>query len=141
MRHLLRRAIPPKWDASTRVFLLGRRLDTGGHAGNDRSRTNAVDRHARSTQLDCETLRQTDNASLIISNVDRVGFGISEALRGLAIVFTLLGLGFAALIISPHIAIASAATGIAVLFAYRGMRRRAEELRSGHRCLRRNPWR
>ncbi|MEZ5743133.1 MAG: ABC transporter ATP-binding protein [Sphingomonadaceae bacterium] len=73
-------------------------------------------------------MNQTDNASLLISNVDRVGYGISEALRGLAILITLGGLGLAALVISPWIAVAAAAIGVAVLIAYRGMRRRAAKL-------------
>ena len=73
-------------------------------------------------------MNQSDNASLLISNVDRVGYGIGELLRALAILITLGGLGAAALIISPWIAVAAGAIGLAVLLAYRGIRRRAATL-------------
>ena len=70
-------------------------------------------------------LRQSDNASLLITNVDRVGFGLEQGLRGLAMAITLSGIGLAAFAISPLIALAALAIGIAVLLAYRGIRRRA----------------
>ena len=73
-------------------------------------------------------MRQSDNASMLISNVDRVGYGIGQVIQGFATAITLVGVGLAALAISPAMALASVAIGVAVLLAYRGMRLRAAEL-------------
>jgi len=73
-------------------------------------------------------MRQSDSASLLITNIDRIGVGLGEALRALATAVTLGGLGLAALAISPRLAIAALAVGIAVLIAFGGMRRRAAAL-------------
>ncbi len=70
-------------------------------------------------------MRQSDNASLLITNIDRIGYGVNQALQGLATLVTLAGLGLAALAISPPIALAALAGGALVLLAYRRMRRRA----------------
>ena len=74
------------------------------------------------------SLRQSDSASLLISNIDRIGFGINRVLNAIAIIVTLLGVGLAALAISPVIALVSAVLGVAILLAYRGLRRRASAL-------------
>jgi ATP-binding cassette subfamily C protein len=73
-------------------------------------------------------MRQSDNASLLITNIDRVGFGVSQGLGGLAATITLAGIGLAALTISPAIALSAAVGAVVVLFAYRGMRKRAAAL-------------
>lgn len=73
-------------------------------------------------------LRQSDSASLLITNVDRVGFGVNQLAVGLAAALTLAGLGLAALAIAPGVALGGALGGLVVLIAYRGMRRRAAEL-------------
>jgi len=70
-------------------------------------------------------MRQSDSASLLITNIDRIGYGVSRALNAIAILVTLAGVGLAALAISPKLALASAIVGAAVLLAYRGLRRRA----------------
>lgn len=71
------------------------------------------------------TMRQSDSASLLITNIDRIGYGINRVLNTVAIMVTLAGVGLAALAISPSLALSSALIGAAVLLAYRGLRRRA----------------
>lgn len=73
-------------------------------------------------------LRRTDSASLLLGEIDRVGFGVQQLLSGLAIVVTLGGILVAALVISPALTLAAALAGVLVLAAHGGMRRRAEAL-------------
>lgn len=73
-------------------------------------------------------MRQSDNASLLITNVDRIGFGLSQALNAMASAVTLLGIGLASLALSPVITLASTLGGGLVLLAFRRLRRRAAEL-------------
>jgi ATP-binding cassette subfamily C protein len=70
-------------------------------------------------------LKRSDQASLLISNLDRVGLGINQLLVALSALATLLALGLAALAIAPLLAAGAALTGGAVLLAYRGLRRAA----------------
>jgi ATP-binding cassette subfamily C protein len=74
------------------------------------------------------TMQQSDNASLLITNIDRIGHGVNQAITALATLITLAGIGAAALAISPQISLTALAGGSLVLFAYRGMRRRAAML-------------
>jgi ATP-binding cassette, subfamily C, bacterial len=46
-------------------------------------------------------MRRADSASLLISDVERIGFGVQQAIAAIAIVVTLAGIGLAALAISP----------------------------------------
>ena len=83
--------------------------------------------------LHCEwrvlsAMRQSDNASLLINNVDRVGLGLNQAISGVATMVTLGAIGLAAMAISPAIALGAGLGGLAVLLAYRGMRRRSTML-------------
>lgn len=73
-------------------------------------------------------LRSTGSASLLITNIDRIGFGTSQVLSALSTLLTLAGIALAALAIAPLVAIVAAGCGCAVLFAYRRMRRRAAAL-------------
>lgn len=73
-------------------------------------------------------MRQSDNASILISNVDRIGGGVNQLIAGFSTGTTLAGLGLAALAISPIAALAAFALGVLVLAAYRGMRRRATRI-------------
>ena len=73
-------------------------------------------------------MRQSDNASLIITDVDRVGYGLGQGMNAFATLVTLLGIGAAAFAISPQVAAFAFAIGAAVLFGYRRIRRRAAEL-------------
>lgn len=86
-----------------------------------------------SALLHCEwrvlsAMRQSDNASLLISNIERIGFGVNQAQAALAALVTLAALGLAALAISPAVALGAAIAGIVVLAMYRHLRRRAMDL-------------
>jgi len=70
-------------------------------------------------------LRRTDSASMLISNIDRVGDGINQAGGAFASLFTLGGLGLAGLFVTPLVTLCGALGGCLVLLAYRQMRRRA----------------
>jgi ATP-binding cassette subfamily C protein len=90
-------------------------------------------RRAWSALLHCDwrvlsAMRQSDNASLLVSNIDRVGYGVQQALAAVSTCITLGGIGLAALAISPGIMLGATIGGALVLLAYRGMRRRAAEL-------------
>lgn len=73
-------------------------------------------------------LRQSDTVSLLVTDLDRIGVGINQALAGLAALATLFGLGLAALAISVPATLIAVAGGAVVLAGYRGMRRRAMTL-------------
>jgi ATP-binding cassette, subfamily C, bacterial len=73
-------------------------------------------------------MRQADSASLLITDIERIGFGVQQAVSALAIVVTLGGIGLAALTISPAVTAGAALAGLAVLAAYAGLRRRAQAL-------------
>ncbi len=90
-------------------------------------------RRAMHALLHCDwrvlvTMRQADNASLLITIFDRIGFGVDQGLSGLAAAVTLLGLAAAAWVLSPGLALSAIAAGMAVLVLYRGLRRRATRL-------------
>ena len=68
------------------------------------------------------------NASLLISDIDRVGFGVNQAIGALSSSVTLAAIGIAGLAISAPITLAAGLAGLLVLLAYRGMRRRAAQL-------------
>lgn len=72
--------------------------------------------------------RRSDGASLLISEVDRAGFGVQQALAVLAAAITLGALGLAALALSPRIALGAVLASGAVLLAFGGLRRRARQL-------------
>lgn len=71
------------------------------------------------------SLRQAESSALIITDIDRIGFGLNQALSASTTGVTLVGVGLAAFAISPVLALAALATGALVLFAYRHIRRRA----------------
>lgn len=73
-------------------------------------------------------MRQSDTASLLISNIDRVGTGINQAIQLGTSGTTLVSVALAALAIAPQVAVGAVLGGALVLFAYRGMRRRAATL-------------
>ena len=73
-------------------------------------------------------MRQSDNASLLISNLERVGVGIGQLLQALTTAATLAALGLAALALSPGVALGAGLGGLVVLLAFRGLRRRAAAL-------------
>ena len=73
-------------------------------------------------------LRRSDQASLLITNLDRVGHGVNQLLLATASVVTLLALALAALAIYPLFALGGLLAGMLVLLAYRGLRRQATQL-------------
>lgn len=74
------------------------------------------------------SMRKSESASLLISNIDRVGAGVQNVMGAVAAMITLAALGLAALMLSPGVAFSALACGALVLVAYRGIRRRAGEL-------------
>ena len=93
----------------------------------------ALRRRAWHALLHCDwreltAMRQSSNASLLITNIDRAGFGLSQVIVGAANLMTLGGLGLAAMVIAPAAALAAALGGVLVLLSYRGMRRRSAQL-------------
>jgi ATP-binding cassette subfamily C protein len=74
------------------------------------------------------SMRQSDNMSQLVTDIDRVGHGVHQAVAGVAAAVTLAGLGLATLAISPAMTLAAAMGGALVLLAYRKSRRRAAEL-------------
>ncbi|MBC2664627.1 ABC transporter ATP-binding protein [Novosphingobium flavum] len=70
-------------------------------------------------------LRQTDASSLIISSIDRVGYGVRQLIALFANAATLGSIALAGLAIAPAIVILAGVGGVLVLLAYRGLRRRA----------------
>lgn len=73
------------------------------------------------------SMRQSDNASLLISSIDRVGMGVNQFLAAASALVTLAGLSFAALVISPLAALGALCGGALVLLAYRRLRSRAAQ--------------
>lgn len=71
------------------------------------------------------SMRHSDTASLMISNLERVGVGINQLLAALTTLLTLAALGLAALAIAPLLALGGVLGGLAILLAFRGLRRRA----------------
>lgn len=74
------------------------------------------------------TMRQSDNASLLISNIDRLDAAFNYLLTALTMGMTLLGAGLTAFLLSPRMALMAGVGGGLVLLAYRGMRKRAVQL-------------
>ena len=74
------------------------------------------------------TMRGSDSASLLITDIDRVAYGLNQAINAVSITITLGAVLLAALAISPAITAGAALGGALVLAAYGGMRRRAHSL-------------
>jgi ATP-binding cassette subfamily C protein len=72
--------------------------------------------------------RRSDAASLLISEVDRVGYGMQQLLTALSVVLTLCALGLAALAIAPGLALVAGVAGGLVMLAFASLRRRARDL-------------
>ncbi len=75
-----------------------------------------------------QNLRRSDSASLLISEIDRIGYGVNQLIAALAGAVTLTAVGLAALVISPVVAGLAALAGALVLLSYRRMRQRAGAL-------------
>lgn len=73
-------------------------------------------------------MRQSESASLLITTINRVGYGIDRVIAGTVTVITLLGVGAASVAISPTLTASAGVGGIIVLFAYRRLRKQAHIL-------------
>lgn len=73
-----------------------------------------------------QDFKRTENASLLITDSERIGFGVQQAFSVIAIVATLGGVGLAALAISPGLTLVGGLGAALVLLAYTGMRHRAQ---------------
>jgi ATP-binding cassette subfamily C protein len=73
-------------------------------------------------------LSRADSASLLLGEVERVGYGVQQAVTAIGILVTLGAILLAALAISPLVTLGAGLGGIAVLGAYAGLRRRANLL-------------
>ena len=72
--------------------------------------------------------RRSANASLLISEVDRAGYAVQQALAVVATGLTLAALGLAALVLSLKVALVAGLAGALVLFGFGRLRRRARHL-------------
>ena len=73
-------------------------------------------------------MQRSASASLLISDVERVGWGVQQGLVALATAITLIGIGLTAFAIAPMMALVAGIMGTLLLTAYAGMRRRASVL-------------
>lgn len=73
-------------------------------------------------------LRRSESASLLISNIDRIGYGLNQLLAALSAAAVLGALGLAALALSPIGALGGALGAMLVLAVFRRLRRRAGAL-------------
>ncbi len=90
-------------------------------------------RRAWSALLRCDwrvvaTLRRSDSTSMLMTDIDRIGDGVSQALIAAAQAITLGGIGLAALALSPWAALGALAGGGLLLLAHTRLRRRAAVL-------------
>ena len=90
-------------------------------------------RRAYRALLRCEwrtlsAMRQSDTASLLVNNIDRLGDGVNYLIALWMNAATLAALGLAALAISPRVVAAATLGALLVLAAQRGLRRRAHLL-------------
>ncbi|HCF25055.1 MULTISPECIES: ABC transporter ATP-binding protein [unclassified Novosphingobium] len=101
-----------------------------------RFETEVVDglrRRAWQALLHCEWrvllgMKRSNTASLLISRVDRAGIFVNQAILALSTLITLGGIALAALVISPLLTAGAIVSGLLVLTAFHGMRRRAAAL-------------
>ena len=94
----------------------------------DRLRQRALASLLRAEWRTLSALRQSDNSALLITTIDRLSYGVSQALSVLAIAANIAILLFAALLLSPLLAGSAIVIGGLILLAYRGFRRRAQRL-------------
>lgn len=73
-------------------------------------------------------MRRAESTSVLVTAIDRAGYGVNQAVTGLAALITLGGLTLAGLAVAPLITLGGAMGGIVVLLAYSRLRRRAAQL-------------
>lgn len=73
-------------------------------------------------------MRQSDHVSLLVTSVDRLGFGFANLMQIIAIAVTLAAIWMAALWLAPMLALAAVAGGLVVIAGFVPLRRRAHTL-------------
>jgi len=73
-------------------------------------------------------MRRAESTSVLVTAIDRAGYGVNQAVAGLAALITLGGLALAGLAVAPAITLGGALGGVLVLLAYGRLRRRAAQL-------------
>jgi ATP-binding cassette subfamily C protein len=73
-------------------------------------------------------MRRAESISVLVTAIDRAGYGVNQAIAGLAALITLGGLALAGLAVAPAITLGGALGGVLVLLAYGRLRRRAAQL-------------
>ncbi len=73
-------------------------------------------------------MRRSEGTGLLLTEVERIGFGIQQMFFAAGSLITLAGLGLAALLIAPVIAISALLIGGAALAVYRRIQRRTRRL-------------
>lgn len=74
------------------------------------------------------TMRHSGSANVLVTTIDRAGYGIERLITAAVTIVTIVGVGAASLAISPAITAGALLAGTLVVLAYRGMRRRAQHL-------------
>ena len=90
-------------------------------------------RRAWAALLHCEwrtllTLRRSQNASLLLSEVERAGLGVQQLLLALASMITLGGILLGALALSPLLTLGAGLAGLMLIGLQAGLRRTAQSL-------------
>lgn len=73
-------------------------------------------------------MRQSDNRALLVTTIDRAGTAVHQGCNAVATLLNLAALGLAALLLSPLVALAALTGAGLILFAYRGLRKRARDI-------------
>jgi len=82
--------------------------------------------HARWRTL--SRMRQSDNISLLVSNVDRLGHGFGQLSQAVASGVTLAAIWIAAFLLAPELALVAVVGGLIVLVGFSRLQRRAHSL-------------
>jgi ATP-binding cassette subfamily C protein len=73
-------------------------------------------------------MRRSEGSGLLLTEVDRVGIGVDQMFAAIGTSITLAGLGIAALVIAPPVALGALLLGGVALIAYRRIQRRTRLL-------------
>ena len=94
----------------------------------DRWRSRVFTALVRADWRTISSLRRSDQTSLIVSGIDRLGFGFSSLLSIVSSAATLAAIWIAALWLSPLLALCAIGGGVLVLAGFVPLRRRAHRL-------------
>ncbi|WP_066559626.1 ATP-binding cassette domain-containing protein [Croceicoccus bisphenolivorans] len=74
------------------------------------------------------SMRQSDNISLMVTSIDRLGYGFANLLQAIATCVTLFAIWAAALWLAPALALAAVVGGLVVIAGFIPLKRRAHVL-------------